>query len=120
MNYKALYEKQKELYQHALRIPRSLGEWDAGMMTWKDKRFKLESEISALEQQISEEVSYPREFVEWFKYETIYWHCSIDGEIKYYEQEQGMLTNQIEYLTFHQIFEYWQSKVKNELTHNNQ
>jgi len=49
MNYKALYEKQKELYQHALRIPRSLGEWDAGMMTWKDKRFKLESEIKDLE-----------------------------------------------------------------------
>ena len=46
---KQLIEKLKELYQHALRIPRSLGEWDPGMMIWKDKRYKLESELNDLE-----------------------------------------------------------------------
>ena len=98
----------KDLYQ--CRTPPELG------VILRGKIKRLEQSISQL--QVGE--CYPRDFVEWFKYETIYWHCSIDGEIKYYEQEQGMLTNQIEYLTFHQIFEYWQSKVKNELTHNNQ
>ena len=99
--------------QYVEKLKEFVGEVDYPEQS-QDRQYikKLKKEISALEQQISEEVSYPREFVEWFKYETIFWHCSIDGEIKYYEQEQGMLTNQIEYLTFHQIFEYWQSKVE--------
>ena len=106
MNYKALYEKQKELYQHAIRIPRSLGEWDAGMMTWKDKRFKLESEISALEQQISKEVSYPREFVEWYVV-----NCLVVGD--HFCKRTFDYEDLKQWNTLEEVFEYWQSKVKN-------
>jgi len=66
---------------------------------------KFESEISALEQQISEEESYPREFVEW-----CIAHCDPHGGTEYWNEQDEVWVK----ATFEQIFEYWQSKVKNE------
>ena len=66
---------------------------------------KFESEISALEQQISEEESYPREFVEW-----CIAHCDPHGGTEYWNEQDEVWVK----ATFEQIFDYWQSKVKNE------
>ena len=66
---------------------------------------KLKKEISALEQQISEEESYPREFVEW-----CIAHCDPHGGTEYWNEQDEVWVK----ATFEQIFEYWQSKVKNE------
>jgi len=66
---------------------------------------KRESEISALESQISEEESYPREFVEW-----CIAHCDPHGGTEYWNEQDEVWVK----ATFEQIFDYWQSKVKNE------
>ena len=47
---------------------------------------KFESEISALEQQISEEESYPREFVEWYSGMEF---IKIDSAFKRWKRETG-------------------------------
>ena len=72
----------------------------------------LESEISALEQQIKEgEVSYPANFVEWLKDE-----CETELDLstgKYvFVNEDAKEISFI--MTTEEAFDYWQSKVKNE------
>ena len=89
---KKYVEKLKE-YIHHLRIN---GSYDV-------KWTVFESEISALEQQISEEESYPREFVEW-----CIAHCDPHGGTEYWNEQDEVWVK----ATFEQIFDYWQSKVK--------
>ena len=69
---------------------------------------KRESEISALESQISEEESYPREFVEWVGVQELFFDH--DNLWIFETDEYGVVWKK----TTTELFEYWQSKVKNE------
>ena len=77
-------EKLKELVEH-------VGGTDP---KWCHTCKEMLDEISALEQQISEEVSYPREFVEWI----------ISSRMAF----DLIFFNK----TTPELFEYWQSKVE--------
>ena len=93
---KKYVEKLKE-YIHHLRINGSYDyKWNV-----------FEFEISALEQQISEEVSYPREFVEYLKNE-----CYIDFDYDIGQDFWVIVKPDGNHLNTEEAFEYWQSKVK--------
>ena len=55
--------------------------------------------------QLQEGEMYPREFVEW-----CIAHCDPHGGTEYWNEQEEIWVK----ATFEQIFEYWQSKVKNE------
>jgi hypothetical protein len=90
MNYKALYEKLKELIEH-------VGGIDLKGCNICEQMMK---EISALESQSEE--SYPMEFVEWYVVGDHFCKRTFD-----YEDLK-------QWNTLEEVFEYWQSKVKNE------
>ena len=111
---KKLIEKLKEVIMHV----GGFGEYNSNTDISEQLRFtencpecwKLADEISALESQ--SEVSYPREFVEW-----INWEDDRDNfhYIKDYTTNKFLNCdeNMKEYTT-DELFDYWQSKVKNE------
>jgi len=87
------------------------GTSDGGIINTCDiKITQLESEISALEQQISEEESYPREFVEWINWEDDRddFHFIKDYTMNLWlNADEDMLGYNTD-----ELFDYWQSKVK--------